>query len=265
MSVIESIILGILQGITEFLPVSSSGHLVIAQKMVGLDSKQLLFSVVVHVATLSATLVVLRKQVIQIISAACKRPSTKTRQERDDTQTFYWIVITTIVTGSLGFLLKDFFQAQFDSIEKVATCLMVTGIILFLPTWLNPKQSKYSHQIGPKNAVLLGLAQTLAILPGISRSGTTIVTCLLLGLKRKDSGEMAFLISIPIILAALLLELLDLHGQLTVPLLQLTLGFLAAFTAGWISLHYLLRWVRNGELHYFGLYCWLAAAILFIV
>lgn len=264
MSLLDAILLGILQGITEFLPVSSSGHLVIAQTFLGINSTKLLFSIVVHVATLGATLVVLRKQVQAILCSILKKNATKTTTDLQNTKTFYWIILTTLITGSLGFVLKDFFQDQFDSVTKVACCLLVTGVILFLPRWLKPKENKESFELGPKNSIFLGLAQTLAILPGISRSGTTIVSGLLLGLKRKDAGEMAFLISIPIILAALLLELLELGSVQGISLLPLTAGFISAFGSGWIALTYLLKWVRNGDLHYFAFYCWIVAGLLLI-
>lgn len=263
MNLLEAALLGILQGITEFLPISSSGHLVLAQQFIGADSENLLFSIVVHVATLCATLVVLRQKVYMLITSV---PPFKGKHDiqfaKQNQKTLLWIVITTFVTGILGLLLEDFFKEQFSSITQVAYCLIATGLILLLPKLLKFQQKRTMHELGPKRAVFMGLAQTLAILPGISRSGTTIVSGLGLGLTRKDAGEYAFLISVPIILAALLLEMLHVESLSNVPWATMIVGFVAAFGSGWISLTFLLRWVQKGALHYFTIYCWLLAAAI---
>ncbi|MCB0272662.1 MAG: undecaprenyl-diphosphate phosphatase [Bdellovibrionales bacterium] len=260
MGILEAIFLGVLQGVTEFLPVSSSGHLAIAQHFLGEDSTNLLFSVVVHVATLCATLIVLRKSVVNMFSSLLTyKKSNQTIENQKNIKMFLWIMITTFITGCLGLLLKDFFEKQFASLDVVGICLIITGIILWLPKLLQPEPKIEPHALGWKKSVLLGLAQTFAILPGISRSGTTITTGLFLQLDRKNAGEYAFLISIPIILAALLLEVIEVRSIENLPWVQLSFGFVSAFVAGYFSLNLLLRWVRQGHLHYFSFYCWLVA------
>ncbi len=247
---ITVIVLGIIQGLTEFLPISSSGHLVLVGNWMNTRGDDLLFELLLHTGTLAATALVFHKQIGEILSGLI-------RKESKAVKITTYIIITTFVTALLGKLGEDFFEQNFQSSAIVCIMLLITGAILYLPKFIKPATVKM-EKMGWKKAVVLGLFQTMAIIPGISRSGTTITTALLCGLNRKDAGDYAFLISIPIILGASIVKLPALgDAQPHFTGLQMAVGVFTSFLVGWAALKFLLMFVKKGKLHVFSWYCWI--------
>jgi len=274
MTTLEAIILGIIQGLTEFLPVSSSGHLVLFQKLFGLKQAELFFDVGVHLGTLVAVIIVFRREVkkiitalVQLISSAGFKETILQRVESDSQlKMALLIVIGSIPTAILGFLFAGIADRLFASGLITGLMLIVTGLLLWFTrrTRANFDQAR-SDRLTPKNAFIIGIVQGLAIIPGISRSGSTISVGMLLGIDREMAARYSFLLSIPAIIGA---GLLSLKGSLSQSDLAIRATLLGAFTAalvGYAALNSLLQIVKKGRLHIFAPYCWAvgAAAIIF--
>ena len=262
MTYFHSLFLGIVQGITEFLPVSSSGHLVLAQKVFGLDQDMLTFDICVHFGTLIAVFTVFHKSIINLTvecfnglkSIVIERTSIKdVYQNSYEIRISAAIIIGTLPAVIVGLTLKDFFEKAFQSAFFVFISLFLTGCLL-LVTFFVKKNKK---QIGFINGLIIGLAQSLAIIPGISRSGSTISTALLLGVRREDAGEFSFLLSIPAILGATVFAIKDIsaNGFSSFSWEMAVIGIISAFISGWISLVFLMRIIKHGKIGYFGFYC----------
>jgi len=245
---IKYAILGMLQGMTEFLPVSSSGHLVIAGRLLGLSGEELIISVVLHLGTALALVVFFFKDLLDLY----KKP-----------KVVFCLAVTTVITGIIGFLGKDFFESLFSSVSLVAWALMVTGVILIATKKFLVGRRE---DINLKDAVILGLTQAVAIIPGISRSGTTISTLLFRGIKKEESFRFAFMAAIPVILGAALLEAKGISLKSGINNEGLIVGFIFSFIAGLVSLRFLKLILKRARLHYFGYYCIIvaAAALLFL-
>ncbi len=270
----EAIILGIIQGLTEFLPVSSSGHLVLFQQLFGLKEAELFFDVCVHLGTLVAVIIVFRQEIIKIISALLQLVSLAGQKEKflqkvksdPELKMAVFIVIGSIPTAILGLLFASIADRLFSSALITGLMLMVTGLLL----WLTRKAGTHavSTSIGhltPGKAFIIGIVQGLAIIPGISRSGSTISTALLLGVERETAARYSFLLSIPAIVGAGLLSLKDGFAQ-TGPVIWISLlGAVTAAIVGYGALKSLLHIVKKGRLYVFAPYCWLVGilAILF--
>lgn len=251
MTFIEALIMGIIQGLTEFLPVSSSGHLVIAQKLLGVESGVVYFNVAVHFATLVAVCIALWEEVLAIL----KKPFGKMT---------WLLVIATVPAVMVGVLLNDAFEAVTLSGITVGIGLLVTGIILFITS--RPIEGKRSlDDLGWYDALIAGVAQAIAIVPGISRSGMTIAANLSLKMKRQLAVKFAFLMSIPVILGGFILETYQLvsDGSTSVDLLPLAIGVIAAGISGYFAIKLFIRTVVRGKLRVFAWYA-LAVAILII-
>ena len=252
MSVPEAIILGILQGLTEYLPVSSSGHLAIGSALFGIHPEDnLIFTVVVHVATVLSTLVILWKEIAWIFKGLFKF------EMNDETKYTINILISMIPIAIVGFFFKDFVESVFSS------GILIVGIMLLLTALLLTLSYYYKHQpkekISYRDAFIIGLSQAVAVIPGLSRSGTTIATGLLLGNKKANLAQFSFLMVIPPILGEALLDIIkfsqgvDVAGAISsVALLS---GFLAAFVSGCIACKWMINIVRKGKLIYFAIYC----------
>ncbi len=258
-NLIISIILGLVQGTTEFLPVSSSGHLVILQAIIpGFKEPGLLYDLVLHLATLLAVLIYFRRDIFQIISGWLSNPL---KFSSDSPSWLGWlIIIGTIPTGIIGVSFESMFKHSFERPMLAAGCLLITGTLLVIASTLTRKAT-HSRILGIKEALIIGLAQGLAILPGISRSGSTISVALLLGISAMDAARFSFLLSIPSILAAGLFEARDLVITASASqngIMFYSIGFLAAAIIGYISIAFLLKVLIKGHLHYFGYYCWLS-------
>lgn len=258
MSWFEALILGLIQGLTEYLPVSSSGHLSIGAYLFGLDgADNLTFTVMVHVATVLSTLVILWREIDWIFRGLFKC------ELNAETKYAINIVISMIPVGIVGVFFKDTVEQIFGSGLLIVGCmLLVTAVLLTFSYYAKPRQK---GTISMRDAFIIGLAQACAVLPGLSRSGSTIATGLLLGNKKENMAQFSFLMVIPPILGEAILDIIKwlkgeeaLGGIETFPMI---VGFVAAFVSGCLACKWMINIVKKGKLIYFGIYCALAGAI----
>lgn len=264
MSIFQGIVLGVLQGIAEFLPISSSGHLIVAQNLFGLEEVPLLFDVFLHVATLLAVVLYFRKKIWELICSFArifvpiKNPSaTQIEKKSEDTKYIVAIILATFVTGVLGIFSSKVISEI--SVKLVCAGFIVTALLLIFSSLIEKKHSAYSETSlkSPswKQSLVIGLAQGIGTLPGISRSGSTIAGSLFCGVKRDVAGEFSFIVSIPAILGAFILELKDL-GEVSssIGAEPVIAGCAAAFASGYIALSWLMRLIKKGRLEWFACY-----------
>ncbi|MYA68533.1 undecaprenyl-diphosphate phosphatase [Candidatus Poribacteria bacterium] len=265
MTFLEAILLGILQGLTEFLPISSSGHLVLAQTFLGLKEPLVFFDVMLHVGTLAAVLVVYREAIGKLAIGGLstlgnpqfwRKPRTTFNTSTE--LKFIWLILLgSIPTGIIAVLFKTELESFFDEVRLVSIMLILTGVILQLPRLRKQGVGSSNASTGSLktwHAPLIGIAQGCAITPGISRSGTTISVALFLGIPAKTAAEYSFLLSIPAILGAVALKIRDV-GDTTIPLYIVGAGMLAAFIVGYIALRLLLVVLNRGKFSLFSYYC----------
>lgn len=258
----EALVLGLLQGLTEYLPVSSSGHLAIGSALFGIEGEEnLAFTIVVHVATVFSTLVVLWKEIDWIFKGLFKF------RMNDETRYVINIVISMIPIGIVGVFFKDQVEAIFGSgLLVVGCCLLLTAALLTFSYYYKPRQKA---EISKKDAFIIGLAQACAVLPGLSRSGSTIATGLLLGDDKAKLAQFSFLMVIPPILGEALLDGMKLmKGEAIagdIPTLSLVIGFVAAFVSGCLACKWMINIVKKGKLVYFGIYCAIVGAVTLVV
>jgi len=251
---LHALFLGIVQGLTEFLPVSSSGHLVLGQKLLGFETPPIGFDILVHLGTLIAVFVFFRKELVKDFNLVFKKK---------DLKIFWLVLVGTVPAVLIGLLVKPFLAEIFNSLLLVGVSLILTGLFLFSTSFVK-KGKKELVNFSGADALIVGLFQSLAILPGISRSGSTVVAGLWQGLKRKEAFKLSFYLAIPAILGAQVLEikkLLQIGNGMAVPHL---LGFFAATITGFLSLKILKKVVVAGKLSYFGIYCSLVGIIVVI-
>ena len=259
MNALEALILGIIQGLTEFLPVSSSGHIELGKVILGVEPKDpLLFSIVVHAATALSTIIIFWKTIWEILRDLLKF------EWNDATQYAVKIIVSMIPVGIVGVMFEEKIESLFNGqILLVGIMLIITGLLLFFSGKAQEKGSKVSFV----QAIIIGLSQAIAILPGISRSGATISTSLLLGVSREEAARFSFLMVLPPILGATLLKVkdyLELSGQAGVEQMATTsllIGFVAAFFTGLLACTWMIKLVKKGRLIYFAIYCWVVGAI----
>lgn len=256
MSIIEAIILGIIQGLTEFLPVSSSGHLEIGKAILGdksLPEESLMFTVVVHAATALSTIVVYRKDITEIL-----RGLFQFKVNEESTFAFK-IVLSMIPAVFVGlFFEKEIEQLFSGQLLLVGGMLAITGLLLFLAD----KAKQTDKPVTPKSAIVVGVAQAIAILPGISRSGATIATSVLLGIDRSKAARFSFLMVVPLILGKIAKDVL--FGDITLNTAQspgLIAGFLAAFIAGVLACKLMIALVKKSQLIWFSIYCFVVSFV----
>jgi undecaprenyl-diphosphatase len=265
LDIFQAILLGLLQGATEFIPVSSSGHLVLVPWLLGWDSPGLVFGTVVHWGTLVAVLAYFWRDWLALIGAWLR--ALVRWDWHDPLARLMWLLlVATVPATALGFLLEDFFESLFGEPAWVAVFLLVTAALLTLSERLGGR-SRQLDSLGWSDAVVIGLAQASAIAPGISRSGATMATGLFRGLERTAAARFSFLLATPIIFGAGLFKLVDL-ASMADPVAQipvLVAGFLSAAVAGYLCIWALLRYLQNGRLYPFALYCGLAGACSLIV
>lgn len=264
MSFVEAIILGLVQGLTEFLPVSSSGHLVLTQKFLGVDDKGITFEILVHFGTLLSVLIYFWKQLWRMILSILPPFKEEFARER---RMIVYLAIASVPAGIVGFSpLKDLFEGTYEKPAVVGILLIVTGVILFLPRLFAKRLAQQSKEndVGTKSAIIMGIGQAFAILPGISRSGATIVSGMMAGVKSSAAAEFSFLMAIPAITAASLLEARKLSGIDTTLLMPYLAGALVAFLSGLIAIYSVLAAIRRGKFEYFGVYCVIAGLAAFL-
>jgi undecaprenyl-diphosphatase len=255
MSWLEALILGIVQGLTEFLPVSSSGHLEIGHALLGTSGEDnLSFAVLVHTATVLSTLVVLWREVAQLFVGTFTTP--KWNQEKNYVAK---ILVSMIPVFIVGIFFKDEVEALFgNGLLLVGICLLITAALLALSEWLQKKRQSKGHEVGYKDAFIIGIAQACAVLPGLSRSGTTIATGLLCGVKKESVAQFSFLmVLIPILGEALLDGIKIIQGEVTseLDILPAVVGFVAAFVTGCLACRFMIEIVRRQRLVWFAIYC----------
>jgi undecaprenyl-diphosphatase len=265
MDIIQAIVLGLLQGATEFIPVSSSGHLVLVPWLLGWESPGLVFDTVVHWGTLVAVLAYFWRDWVAVIGAWVR--GLVRWDWRDPLARLMWLLILGSVPAAvLGFLLEDFFESLFGKPVWVAFFLLVTAALLALSEFMTAR-SRDTGDLNWLDALLIGLAQASAIAPGISRSGATMAAGLFRGLDRPAAARFSFLLATPIIFGAGLLQLTDLVGaaDAAAQIPTLAAGFLAAAMAGYVCIWALLRYLQRGRLYPFAIYCAVAGTFFLIM
>jgi len=260
MSLLHALLLGLIQGIAEFLPISSSGHLVIAQTVMGLDGPQVAFDVLLHLATLLAVLLYFRRDIARLLASLLPGG------ERVERRVVGLIVLATIPTGLIGLGIDHYGKALFESAPFAATMLLVTGLILAVAERTRPGQIKMEGVSGIK-ALLLGVAQGCAVLPGISRSGTTIAAGLAMEMDAVAAARLSFLLSIPAILGAVVLEGRDIASAAGAAgsMVPMVAGAAIAFASGLAAIHLLLKLLARRRLWPFALYCWLVGGVVLLL
>lgn len=260
MNFIEAILLGLLQGITEFLPVSSSGHLVLASSLLGSDlAPGITFEIVVHFGSFCSIVLYFRQSLGKLIRGILESLTPQAARENrfaqgPDTYLALVILVSMIPAGLVYVFLEEHIERLFDSPALVSMMLMVTGVLLFLTKFA----SNNTKEVGLFRGLMMGLAQGFALIPGVSRSGSTIATGLFLGVKRDEVANFSFLMVLPVLGGAMLLDLLDIFSngiEMSAALVLFT-GFLTSFLSGYFALKYLIILLRKDKLHYFAFYCW---------
>ena len=256
MTPFEAFLLGLIQAFTEFLPVSSSGHIELGKAFLNIaNANDLLFTIIVHFATVLSTLIVYRNDIWLIIKDLFKF------EWNASTQFFIKIVISMIPVGIIGLLYKDQIELLFQgSVVFVCTMLLITGTVLAIASRVKPQEKEISYM----KAFLVGVAQAIAVLPGISRSGSTITTALMLGVKRTEAARFSFLMVIAPILGMTLLEVLELietPKALPIGILPLSIGFFTSFIFGIVACKWMIKIVQKSKLFYFAVYCWVIGII----
>ena len=278
MTVFQSIILGLIQGIAEFLPISSSGHLQVVQKLFKLDEVPLLYDIILHVATLLAVCIFFRKKIANLFCVLYrwifKKPEPNSIDETDfisgtderGRKAIIAVLISTLVTGIIGIFTKKLIDNDQISIKITCAGFIVTALLLIFSSLLEKFSAKTMTQkkelqqqkgISALQAVIIGIMQGFGTLPGISRSGSTIAGAQLSGVKRETAGEFSFIISIPAILGAFVLELkdfLETKTEQTLNIVAVIAGSLSAFVFGYLALAFLMKIIKKGKLEFFACY-----------
>ncbi len=262
MSTINAVILGILQGLTEFLPVSSSGHLAIGKDILGFETPNLLFDVMLHVATLLVVLIYFRKRVYLIIKAFFGIFIKRFQKDYFENKRFLWgIIIASIPTAIIGLMFEKYAMQYFETVTFVGYALIFTSILLVISDRFNGRE-----KITAGKSIIIGIAQGIAVTPGISRSGTTIAVSCILGIDRDEAAEFSFLLSVPAILGAMILELKDVTINSADVLVPYGAGMAAAFVSGFIVIGLMMQFIRKAQLKVFAVYCLLLglAVVIFL-
>lgn len=278
MELLKVIFISIIQGVAEFLPISSSGHILLFKRLLGLDF-DISFDLTIHFGTLLAVILIYRNDIAELIKGLfCKEIQSKTfgrTLKRSEVGHIYLVfIIATIPAGLTGLLLKDVIDTYFvignsKIFFLLALCFIYTALILTFGSRVKKSETALIDKMSIKQALIVGLFQALAILPGISRSGSTISGSLLCGVDKKDAGRFSFLLSIPLILAAFLLEVKDFFtGELALSsgmILNYIVGLAVSFAVGYISLKLLLKMIQNGKMGFFALYLIIPAVISIVL
>ena len=252
MSYTQAIISGIVQGVTEFLPISSSGHLVILHNYFGFREPQLFFDIFLHIGTLFAVVVYFWRDIIKVLTG--KKPF------------LLYIILGTVPTVFIGFFFKDILESCFVSIKIVGVMLLFTAAFLFAADWVSRRKAGVSQsgRLNWAKAFIIGIVQGIAIMPGISRSGSTISSAMLMKVDKADAIRFSFLLSIPAIMGAMVLKLIRAQGivEITLPMVS---GAFFAFLFGLGAIYLLIRAVIKSNLKFFGFYCLVIGAAVIIL
>lgn len=274
MDIIQAIIMGMVQGLTEFLPVSSSAHLVILPELLGAKSS-LAFDTLLHVGTLVAVVGYFWKDILAMIKAFfsslidLSHGNFKDGVKNDPFKRLTWLVfVGTIPAGLMGVLLKTQFELLFSSLTAVGFFLLITGVILWAAEWISKKNSgkkgKKIKEVSFSNSLVIGLFQGFAIAPGISRSGSTIASSLFLGLERKLAARYSFILSIPAILGAALIQIKDIIS-FDSNIAVLICGFLSSAIFSYLAVKFMMNYIQKHNLLIFSYYCWIVGALTLLI
>ncbi len=263
MEILKAIVLGVIQGLTEFLPISSSGHLVIFSKILDFDKPGISFEVFLHLGTLLAVVVVFRKELLEMIRSIFSSAAAR-KGDPDLYRAFQWniyIVVATIPAVIVGLFLKDHIEAIFDNTLITYSMLFVTGIMMTLTRFIPER----GIALNCPRSLLIGVAQSMAIMPGLSRSGSTIFTGMALGIDRVTAARFSFIMSIPAILGAVTLDLKDMIAAppAASELTYIFFGSVASAISGYLAIILLMKIVKKGSLTGFGYYCFLVSGLGF--
>ena len=269
MDIISAMIVGLVQGLTEFLPVSSSAHLIFIQHLLGLSDASVGFDVLLHVGTLVAVFVYFFKDIVLMIYAfflslgdLFKGRFLEGIKEEPYKKLAWLVIIATIPVGVVGLLFNDAVTAMFTGITIPAFFLLITGVLLYVSQRMNNGGIDQSN-IGLKEAIIMGCGQAIAIMPGLSRSGTTIAAGLFSDLDKEFAARFSFLLSIPAILGAALVQIKDI-GAVDANIGAYIAGFIVAAISGYFAIKFLLKLIQEKSLDVFAYYCWIVGAIILI-
>ena len=269
MDIIQAIIIGLVQGLTEFLPVSSSAHLIFAQQALGVADVGLAFDVLLHVGTLVAVIVYFFNDIVNMIKGFLlslvdlKDGNFMGELKKDPYKKLAWLtILATIPIGIVGVLFNDIVESMFQGLTVPAFLLLITGCLLYVSQRMNSGRIDVRN-ITLKEALIMGCGQALAILPGLSRSGTTIAAGLFAGLDKEFAAKFSFILSIPAILGAAVFQLKDLSGG-SVEIGACIAGFVVAAISGYLAISFLLKIVREKSLDIFAYYCWIVGIIVLV-
>ena len=266
MTHLETILLGVIQGLTEFLPVSSSGHLVIFENLLGFKEPEILFDAFLHLGTLLAVCIFFRSDLKKMIRELWDFAVSGRKTGAGlgfHAKMALMVGVGSIPTALIGLIFKDPLEELFGSVTLVGFMLVATGVIVGITKFIPRDHAKWD-QVGIWMALAIGTAQGMAIIPGISRSGSTIVCALLLGLGRETAGRFSFLLSIPAIIGAVGLQL-DSGAITRVGAAPLMVGFLSSALVGFFALKLLMGMVKKGHFYYFAPYCWVVGILTIIL
>lgn len=261
--IIKMIIIGLVQGFTEPIPVSSSGHVMIASQILGLGEQGFTFAILTNTASLLAILIVFREDIIRLVKGFFLYIKTREERYRSEFRFCLFVVVGSIPAGVLGVLLSDYI-ADTVSMTIIAFMLIITGIALWLIR--NMKGKKTEKDLTTKDAILVGLGQAVALTPGISRSGATVISSIATGMTQETALRYSFMLYIPVSLGGVVLGISDFLSEPNK--MELALPYGAAFIATFIMTYFAMRWfmgiMKNGKLHYFAYYCFSVAALLLL-
>lgn len=263
MSWFDALILGIVQGLTEFLPISSSGHLEIGQALLDTETEHLTFAVIVHAATVLSTIVVFWYEIMRLAKGTFTTP-----QWNDEKNYVAKICVSMIPVFVVGMFFKDQVEQLFGhSLVLVGVCMLITACLLTLSEWLQKRRKSAGHEVGYKDAIIIGVAQACAVLPGLSRSGTTIATGLLCGVRKESVAQFSFLMVLIPIMGEALLDLFKIYkGTMPIDIAAFPalVGFFAAFVTGCFACRFMIEIVRRQRLVWFAVYCAIVGSMAII-
>ncbi|WP_368504629.1 undecaprenyl-diphosphate phosphatase [Alkalihalophilus sp. As8PL] len=266
MSLIEAIIFGIVQGITEFLPISSTAHIIITQMLLGYSFPGFGFEIFLHLASILAVIIYFRKDLVEVIVGFFSFFGNRSKENRVQFLFGLYIVVATGITGILGILLEGAIGNFLKTPPFIAIALATTGLFLIIIERFFKYGNRTVENMTFLDSVIVGLGQTLAVIPGISRSGATLITALFAGLSKETAVRYSFLLSIPVILGSSVFAIGDFaDGSLVadIGILSLVVAFLATFIFSWLGIVWLIEFLKKSKLIYFAIYCFAAAIFIF--
>lgn len=261
---VKYITLGLIQGFTEPIPISSSGHLVIFRELFGITIEGLSFEIIVNFGSLIAVLIIYRKDILRLTKSGLTYPFTRDKTVQADFHFILCLIVATIPTGLIGLFARDFIENKLAGVTIVGITLFFTGIALWIIR--NLRGTKSDKDLTFRDALIVGLVQTMALIPGMSRSGATIVAAMLLGMKQETALRFSFLLYIPVSVGVTVFSFTDLIKdiQYSTSAIPYTLSFLAALIASYYALRWFMNIMRHGNLKYFAYYCFGAGLLVIL-